>query len=238
MTQAVNRRALLVHHIVIFEQVFAGFEVLALNRLLRFFNPPRDQPRLDGNPLFHAQTLQQIRDPLLGEDAHQIVFEGKIETGRSGIALASGAPAKLVIDAPGLVALGAEDVQSAGGNDFIVLFVSLLFITIQDFRPLGGGDYVLVATVVPDRTLAVVHYGLYLALGGAQRLCDSFLHAFHFGREFRISTEQNIGSAARHVGGNRHHAFASGLGHYLRFFFVLLGVQYPVLQTFFLQQFR
>ena len=45
--QAVDGLALLVHHVVVFEQVFAGLEVLAFDRLLRRFNAPRDHLRLD-----------------------------------------------------------------------------------------------------------------------------------------------------------------------------------------------
>ena len=48
-----------------------------------------------------------------GEDAHQVVFERNVEARRSGIALASGTSAKLVVDAPRFVAFGADDVQAA-----------------------------------------------------------------------------------------------------------------------------
>src|SRR5271166_952150 len=40
--QSVNRLALLVHHVVVLEQVLAGFEVLGFNRLLRGLDAPRD----------------------------------------------------------------------------------------------------------------------------------------------------------------------------------------------------
>jgi hypothetical protein len=72
---AVNGLPLLVHDVVVFEQVFARFEVLRFNRLLRTFNPLGDHLRLDGHAFFHAQPFQQRGDPLLGEDAHEIVFE-------------------------------------------------------------------------------------------------------------------------------------------------------------------
>ena len=123
--QAVDRLALLVHDVVVFEQVFAGLEVLPFHRFLRSFDAARDQPRFDGNAFFHAQPLQQVRDPLLGEDAHQVIFEREIEARGTGIALAAGAAAKLVVDAARFVTFGAEDVQAAGGSDFVVLFVGL-----------------------------------------------------------------------------------------------------------------
>ena len=111
--QAVDGLALLVHHVVVLEQMFAGFEVLAFDGFLRGFDAARDQLRLDGNAFFHAQPLQQVRDPLLGEDAHQVIFEREVEARGAGIALAAGASAKLVVDAARLVTFGAEDEQAA-----------------------------------------------------------------------------------------------------------------------------
>jgi hypothetical protein len=58
-----------------------------------------------------------VRDPLGGEDAHQVVFQRQVEAARARIALAPGATAQLVVDAPGLVPLGADDVQAAGLDD-------------------------------------------------------------------------------------------------------------------------
>ena len=47
------------------------------------------------------------------EDAHEVVFQGQVEAGGAGVALAAGAAAQLVVDAAGLVALGAQDVEAA-----------------------------------------------------------------------------------------------------------------------------
>ena len=77
--QSVDGMALLVHHVVVFEDVFAGLEVLRLDRLLRDLDASRDQLRLDRDAFFHPQPLQQVRHPLLGEDAHQVVFEREVE---------------------------------------------------------------------------------------------------------------------------------------------------------------
>ncbi len=73
--QAVDGDALLVHDVVVLEQVFAGFEVLAFDRLLRGLDATRNHPRFDRHAFFHAEALKQVRDPLLGEDAHQVVFK-------------------------------------------------------------------------------------------------------------------------------------------------------------------
>ena len=42
-----------------------------------------------------------------------------------GIALASGAAAQLVVDAAGVVALGADDVQAAGRDDLLMVVVAV-----------------------------------------------------------------------------------------------------------------
>ena len=136
--QSIDGLALLVHHIVVFEQMLASFEVLPFDRLLCSFNAAADQLRFNRNSFFHPQALEKIRDPLFGEDAHEVIFERKVETRRSRIPLAAGAASELVIDAPGLVALGAKNVQATGGNDFVMLFVGLELVTIEGFGPLIG----------------------------------------------------------------------------------------------------
>ena len=73
--QAVDGLALLVHHVVVLEQVFARFEVLRFDGFLRGLDAIGDHLRLDGNAFFHAQLFKQGADPLLGEDAHEVVFE-------------------------------------------------------------------------------------------------------------------------------------------------------------------
>ena len=76
-----------------------------------------DDAVLDRHVLVHAEPLHQPGDPLGPEAAHQLVFERDVEAGRAGVALAAGATAELVVDAARLVALGADDVQTAGLGD-------------------------------------------------------------------------------------------------------------------------
>src|SRR5580704_7152064 len=83
-TDGIDRLALLIHHIVVFEQVFAGFEVLGFDGLLGL----------------HAFAT---------EDAEEIIFEREEKARGAGIALTAGAAAKLIIDAAGFVALGAKN---------------------------------------------------------------------------------------------------------------------------------
>ena len=51
-TQRVDHLALLVHHVVVFQQPLAGLEVLQLDPFLRVTNRPRDQRVGDDLPFF------------------------------------------------------------------------------------------------------------------------------------------------------------------------------------------
>ena len=101
--------------------MLARFEVAAFDRLLRGRDALGNHLRLNRDTLLHAEALHQRLHFVAGEDAHQIVFKRKEETRRSRIALAAGAPAQLVVDAPRLVPFSAEDVQTAALDHFFVL---------------------------------------------------------------------------------------------------------------------
>ncbi len=100
--------ALVVHHVVELEQVLADVEVARLDLLLGLLERPVD-PRMDDRLAFlQAELLQHAVHALGAEDAHQVVLQRQEELGMAGVALAAGAAAQLVVDAPALVALGAE----------------------------------------------------------------------------------------------------------------------------------
>ena len=134
------------------------------------------------------------------------------------------------------MALGAKDEEPTRRGDFIVLFVSLSFVAAENLVPLIRRDNVFVASVVPDCSLAVLLWTFDFALRGANWLGDSLLHALLLGHEFWVAAEQDVGSTAGHVGGDRYGGFASGLGNDFGFALVLLSVQNPVFHAFFLEQ--
>src|SRR5258707_538278 len=142
-----------------------------------------------------------------------------------------------MIDAAGFLAFGAQDVQAADASNFVVVARGVGFIAGKNLTPLIGGHGVLVAGVIPERTIGVVHVGAHLALRGAQRLGNSLLHTFLLRHEFRIAAKKNVGTAAGHVGGDSDHAFASGLRNDFSFALVILGIQDDVLDSLLLQQF-
>ena len=64
--------------------------------------------------VLQPQALQHPAHSVGAEDAHQIVFQRQEEVRAAWIALPAGAAAQLVVDAPALVAFGADDEQAAG----------------------------------------------------------------------------------------------------------------------------
>src|SRR5262249_52483588 len=110
---AVNPLALVIHDLVIFEEVLTDIEVSLLDLLLSGFDAPGDVAVFNRLTFLHAHLAQHVGDPFAGKDAHEIVLERKEEAAGTGVALAAGTAAELIIDAAGLVALGANNVQAA-----------------------------------------------------------------------------------------------------------------------------
>ena len=119
--------ALVVHHIVEFENVLAHVEVARFDLLLRLLERLVDPGMDDRLVLLEAEALQHRVHPLGAENPHQIVLQRQEELRPAGIALAAGAAAQLVVDAAALVSLGADDVEAAG--------VERLLLELGDFRP-------------------------------------------------------------------------------------------------------
>ena len=117
---AVDALPLLVHHLVVFEQVLADFEVAALRPSSGRLRCGGETIRLSiASPSFMPSRVSSVLDPLAGEDPHQVVFERQVEAAAAGIALAAATAAKLHVDAAGFVPLGADDVQAAELGDFL-----------------------------------------------------------------------------------------------------------------------
>src|SRR6201999_3747671 len=60
-----------------------------------------------------AEAIEDLVDAIAGEQAHELVLAGEEEARLAGVALAAGAAAQLVVDPARLVALGADDEQTA-----------------------------------------------------------------------------------------------------------------------------
>src|SRR5437773_2390695 len=195
---AVDDLALLVHDVVVLEQVLADLEVVVLDALLGGGDGARHELVLDRLALLHAQALHDPLDALAAEDPQQVVLEREIEVRRAGVALAARAATQLVVDAARLVALGADDVQAAELHDLLVL---------------GLGDS------------PRLHQRRRLLLGGGCDRVDALLPQDLLGQEVGVAAQQDVGAAAGHVGRDGHGALASGLGHDLGLALVVLRVE-------------
>ena len=105
--------ALVVGDVIIFEQLLADIEVACLDLALCVLDGTRDHAGFDGFAFRNLEACHDGFQLVTGKDFQQRVFEGKIETRRAGIALATGAAAQLIVDTPRLMAFGADDMQAA-----------------------------------------------------------------------------------------------------------------------------
>ena len=206
--QRVDVLPLLVHHVVVLEQVLADAEVLRFDLLLRALDGARHHAVLDGHAFFHAEPLHQARDAVRPEDAHQVVFERQVEARRAGVALAAGAAAELVVDAPRLVPLGADDVEAAHVDDLFVLRLALLAEEREDAFPVGARDPIEAVDVEEVDELLVVHEARLIARNLLGDLLGQRLLACHV---LGVAAEQDVGAAAGHVRGDGDRALAPGL---------------------------
>src|SRR5690606_27154545 len=99
------------------------------------------------------------------------------------IALAAGAAAELVVDAPRLVALGTDDLEPARGQDLLALGLALGLELVEE---------------------ALVLAGLALTALGRHHVPGHLLG---------VAAEDDVGAAAGHVGRDGDGAPAAGLGH-------------------------
>jgi hypothetical protein len=106
--------ALVVHHVVEFQQLLADVEVAPLDLGLRAFQR-LVHPGVDDRLAFlQAQRAQHLVEPVGPEDAHQVVFEAEEEGRPPRVALTARAAAQLVVDAAAFVAFGGQNVETAG----------------------------------------------------------------------------------------------------------------------------
>ena len=79
VTQGVDEGTLLVHHVVIFEQVLADAEVVLLDALLGLLDRVVDHLVLEHLALLEAEAVEHLHDTLRGVYAHQGILEGDVE---------------------------------------------------------------------------------------------------------------------------------------------------------------
>ena len=156
---------------------------------------------LDGHVVAHVGRDHHLGDAVhlvAAEQAHEVVLERQVELGLAWIALTAGTAAQLVVDTAGLMALGADDGQAAGGKHALALgLASLLGLGVKLLELLGRH----------------VLHGQALVL---QALAHQLVG---------VAAQQDVGTTTGHVGGDGHGAVASGLGNDVGLAFMVLGVE-------------
>ena len=156
---------------------------------------------LDGHVVAHVGRDHHLGDAVhlvAAEQAHEVVLERQVELGLARIALTAGAAAQLVVDTTGLVALGADNGQAAGGKHALALgLAGLLGLGVKLLELLGR--HVLHGQALVLQTLAHQLVG--------------------------VAAQQDVGTTTGHVGGDGHGAVASGLGNDVGLAFMVLGVE-------------
>ncbi len=236
VAEGVDGLALLVHDVVVLEDVLAGLEVLGLDGLLGGLDAAGDHAGFDGDTLFHAEGLEEAGDPLASEDSHEVVFEGEEESGGAGVSLTAGATAELVVDAAGFVALGTEDVEASGFDDGVVLGFGGGSVGGDGGVPLLLGDFELLRLVVEADEASGCDGGDG-SFGGGDGAGSFALDDVLAGHELGVASEEDVGTAAGHVGGDGDHAEAAGLSYDLGFLLVEFSVEDDVTDGLALEDF-
>ena len=197
----VDDLALLVHDVVVLKDALAHGEVDALDLVLGALDGLGDDLVLDGHVVAHVGGDHHLGDAVhlvAAEQAHEVVLERQVELGLARIALTAGAAAQLVVDTTGLVALGADNGQAAGGKHALALgLAGLLGLGVKLLELLGR--HVLHGQALVLKALAHQLVG--------------------------IATQQDVGTTTGHVSSDGHGTVASGLGNDVSLALVMLGVE-------------
>lgn len=108
---AVELLALLADDVVEGQQLLADIVVVRLHLLLHLVQRVAHGLGLDGEVLPDAEGVEDALHPLPAEDAEDVVLEREEEARPARVALPPRAAPQLVVDAPGLVPLRADDVE-------------------------------------------------------------------------------------------------------------------------------
>ncbi len=135
------------------------------------------------------------------------------------------------------MAFGAEDVEAAGLDDFVVIFGGAGGVDGEGLVPVLLVGLELLPLVVEAQQTGGGH-GIDGSLGGADGAGEVLLDEIALGDEFGVAAEQDVGAAAGHVGGDGDLAELSGLGDDLGFALVELGVEHDVLDALALEDVR
>ena len=223
----VHHFALFVHDVVVLQDVFTDTEVAALDGFLRVFDAAGKHSGLQAGIFILAENAVDLFQALAAEPLDEVVLQRDEEDGHAGVALTAGTAAQLVVDTAGFVTLGTEDAQAARFDDFLFFRIRFRLVLVVQFVVHGAVFEALLLRFALQFRIRSGEFDLVV-------FHALFAHTL-FGEIFGVAAQQDIRSAARHVGGDGHGAQTARLRDDLRFALVVLRVEDVVLDAVFAQ---
>ena len=93
MASCVYVRTLLVHYVIVFEQMLTYTEVVFLDAFLGFFDAVIDHFVFEHLAFLESESVKEFHDSVVGIYTHQLVLKGYVEHRSSGVALTAGTTA-------------------------------------------------------------------------------------------------------------------------------------------------
>ena len=195
VAQRIDRFALRIHDIVIFEKIFTDIEVPPFHALLGGFYRSRYQTGLNGNigliPA-HSKYGHFVLEFLATKNAQQIVVKRKEKSAHAGIPLTTGTTAQLIVNTARFMAFRPENIQTACGHHFFFFGRALFAIFLQKLR------IARIVFITAD---------------------------FQAGHKLGIAAQENVRASPGHVGRDGHRPLTARLRNDLRLTAVVLGIE-------------
>ena len=210
----VDDLTLLVHDVVVLEHILTNREVTAFDLLLRILDRTRKHARLQLVALAHAKLACHALQPLAAKESQKIVFHRQVELSVARVSLTSGTSAQLIVDTSRLVALCAEDAETAEGSDLFLLRRTLCLELSKQLLIL----------------LSRLNQLCVICCRKACReadllLCEAELFHLALCLEIRVAAQNDVGTTAGHVGGDGNGALAACFRNDFSFTLMLLCIE-------------
>ena len=217
----VNDFALFVHNVVVIQYVFADCEVAAFNHFLRAFDLFAYYAVGDCHIFVDVKHFGYALKFLAAEYSRDVVLKRYIEYRTALVSLSSGTTSQLIVDTTAFVSFRTDYSETARGDYFFFFLVAHLFESVVVF----------LIFVAQFQKCGVVDFHK------RSRNFDIFdgialFFEFLFGKIFGIAPKHNIGASACHIRCNRYRTDSSRLSYYIRFHFVVFGVEYVMINAF------
>ncbi len=112
LPHSVEGMTLVIHDLVVFENVLANQEVAFLDLSLSLADGLGKHRMLDGIPLLHAEFAEDLERGGPCEHLHQIIIETQEEPGGPLVSLSTGSTSQLVVDPSRVMPFSSDHVQA------------------------------------------------------------------------------------------------------------------------------